>query len=107
MKAWLVFVGCDWEDIKANMAPDWAHRLETYRDWDKARGALMVSVAPFLADTCEVCNSDGQVVMNDLGSLESGQAYWANIDGEDYVLAPVDVSMAPGAIELEEAEWQR
>lgn len=94
---WEVFVGYSWQDILEGEPAEWTHHDDTWRSWVTAAADLERQFRAFEDDDCETCRNDAAESVKLLDALPRDQGLWVNIDGDDYVLAPVEVTHLPGS----------
>lgn len=86
-----VFIGWDWDDDQPGGPWDKRRVDMAYSTWEEARGVLLDWVEPMVVDNCcEFCLANAAELMAALDKAEPGTRVDGYIDGDDYVLIPIE-----------------
>lgn len=79
---WRAFVGVDLSD-------GWSY-LDLVTDWGSAQVMLVEALRPYLIDECSDCREQGREALARLRGKGQGEAFWAEVDGQEFSLTPVE-----------------
>lgn len=78
-KSWRTFYG-QWGE--------WSHVDESGLTWEQARSRLAAELGVLLHSVCSDCRAQAGAALGELQATTPGEAFWAEVDGEDYRLLP-------------------